>query len=134
MKATSSFRHPVFKWSKSKAAPARRTLSRERFEAFLDSHSLDYTLKWHLSGEPFFTPVGQLANSTRDAVREVTGVDPEFSTGGGTSDGRFIAPSGAHVVEFGAVNTTIHKVNEQIAVGDIDAMRRVYVLQALSGW
>lgn len=96
-------------------------------EAFLDSHSLDYTLKWHLSGEPFFTPVGQLANSTRDAVREVTGVDPEFSTGGGTSDGRFIAPSGAHVVEFGAVNTTIHKVNEQIAVGDIDAMRRVYV-------
>ena len=96
-------------------------------EDLLDSHHLDYSLEWHLSGEPFFTPAAALANATRDAVREITGIEPEFSTGGGTSDGRFIAPSGTHVVEFGPVNSTIHKVNEEIAVEDIDAIRRVYL-------
>ena len=99
----------------------------EKFvEELLDSHGLDYTLEWHLSGEPFFTPAADLANATRDAVREVTTIEPEFSTGGGTSDGRFIAPSGTHVVEFGPVNSTIHKVNEQIPINDIDTIRRVY--------
>jgi succinyl-diaminopimelate desuccinylase len=77
-----------------------------------DSHDLDYELKWHLSGEPFFTPTGPLVESTQAAVKEITGLDPELSTNGGTSDGRFIAPAGAQVVEFGAVNSTIHKVNE----------------------
>ena len=96
-------------------------------EDLLDSHDLDYSLEWHLSGEPFFTPTAALANATRDAVREITGIEPEFSTGGGTSDGRFIAPSGTHVVEFGPVNSTIHKANEKIAVEDIDAIRRVYL-------
>jgi succinyl-diaminopimelate desuccinylase len=96
-------------------------------EDLLDSHDLDYSLEWHLSGEPFFTPAAALANATRDAVREITGIEPEFSTGGGTSDGRFIAPSGTHVVEFGPVNSTIHKVNEKIAIEDIDAIRRVYL-------
>ena len=96
-------------------------------EDLLDSHDLDYSLEWHLSGEPFFTPAAALANATRDAVREITGLEPEFSTGGGTSDGRFIAPSGTHVVEFGPVNSTIHKANEKIAVEDIDAIRRIYL-------
>ena len=96
-------------------------------EDLLDSHQLDYSLEWHLSGEPFFTPAAALASATRDAAREITGIEPEFSTGGGTSDGRFIAPSGTHVVEFGPVNSTIHKVNEKIAVEDIDAIRRVYL-------
>jgi succinyl-diaminopimelate desuccinylase len=96
-------------------------------EDLLDSHDLDYSLEWHLSGEPFFTPAAALANATRDAVRQITGIEAEFSTGGGTSDGRFIAPSGTHVVEFGPVNSTIHKVNEEIAVEDIDAIRRVYL-------
>jgi succinyl-diaminopimelate desuccinylase len=91
-----------------------------------DSHDLDYELKWHLSGEPFFTPTGPLVESTQAAVKEITGLDPELSTNGGTSDGRFIAPAGAHVVEFGAVNSTIHKVNERIAVKDIDTMEQVY--------
>lgn len=95
-------------------------------EKFFDERGLDYTLDWHLSGEPFLTPVDKLALATRDAVREVTGIEPEFSTGGGTSDGRFIAPGGAHVVEFGPINATIHKVNEQVAVADIDRLRRVY--------
>lgn len=103
----------------------------ERLQKFIedifDEHELDYTLDWHLSGKPFFTPVGELATATRAAVHEVTGKEPEFSTGGGTSDGRFIAPSGTHVVEFGPVNKTIHKVNEQIPVDDIDALRRVYL-------
>jgi succinyl-diaminopimelate desuccinylase len=100
---------------------------RRYFEELLDSHDLDYTLKWHLSGEPFFTPAGKLANATRAAVRDVTGIEAEFSTGGGTSDGRYIAPSGTHIVEFGPVNSTIHKVNEQIPVSDIDTLRRVYL-------
>jgi succinyl-diaminopimelate desuccinylase len=100
---------------------------RRYFEELLDSHDLDYTLKWHLSGEPFFTPAGELANATRAAVRDVTGIEAEFSTGGGTSDGRYIAPSGTHIVEFGPVNSTIHKVNEQIPVSDIDTLRRVYL-------
>ena len=99
----------------------------QRFvEEFFDGRGLNYTLEWHLSGEPFLTPVEKLATATRDAVLEATGIEPEFSTGGGTSDGRFIAPSGAHVVEFGPINATIHKVNEEVAVDDIDRLRRIY--------
>lgn len=98
----------------------------ELVEGLFDSHQLDYTLQWRLSGKPFITAAGQLATAARDAVKDVTGIEPEFSTGGGTSDGRFIAPSGTHVVEFGPVNQTIHKANEQIPVGDIDTLRRVY--------
>ncbi|MBT8441394.1 MAG: succinyl-diaminopimelate desuccinylase [Gammaproteobacteria bacterium] len=96
-------------------------------EQFFDGHGLSYTLEWHLSGEPFLTPMDKLAEASRAAVLEVTGVEPEFSTGGGTSDGRFIAPSGAHVIEFGPINATIHKVNEQVAVADIDRLRQVYL-------
>jgi succinyl-diaminopimelate desuccinylase len=96
-------------------------------EKFFDDRELSYTLEWHLSGEPFLTPVEKLAQASREAVLEVTGVEPEFSTGGGTSDGRFIAPSGAHVIEFGPINATIHKVNEQVAVADIDRLRQVYL-------
>jgi succinyl-diaminopimelate desuccinylase len=91
-----------------------------------DARGLDYSLKWHLSGKPFLTPVADLVNTVASAVQEVTGVAPDLSTGGGTSDGRFIAPYGTHVVEFGPVNATIHKVNEQIAVADIDRLRQVY--------
>ena len=80
-----------------------------------------------LSGAPFLTPVDRLALATRDAVRETTGIEPEFSTGGGTSDGRFIAPSGTHVVEFGPINASIHKVDEHVAVDDIDRLRQVYL-------
>jgi len=96
-------------------------------EQFFDAHGLSYTLEWHLSGEPFLTPVEKLAETSRAAVLDVTGVEPEFSTGGGTSDGRFIAPSGTHVIEFGPINATIHKVNEQVAVADIDRLRQVYL-------
>ena len=99
---------------------------RTRIRKLLDKHELNYTLEWHLSGEPFLTEGGELIPAVQAAVREVTGHDPELSTSGGTSDGRFIAPAGAQVVEIGAVNATIHKDNEEIAVADIDRMRAIY--------
>lgn len=95
-------------------------------EALLRRHGLDFELNWHLSGEPFLTPVGQLTDCITAAVRTVTGLTPQLSTGGGTSDGRFIAPYGTQVVEFGPVNTSIHKVNERVAVADIDRLKGVY--------
>ncbi len=99
----------------------------EHVESILRRHGLQYDLRWHLSGEPFLTPVGPLVMGVSEAVGALTGLKPELSTGGGTSDGRFIAPHGAHVVEFGAVNASIHKVNEHIAVGDVDRLRQVYL-------
>jgi succinyl-diaminopimelate desuccinylase len=95
-------------------------------EELFNRHGLDYTLDWHLSGEPFLTPGGPLVEATVAAVREVTGITPELSTGGGTSDGRFIAPYGTHVVEFGALNGTIHQPNEEIPVAHIATLRDVY--------
>ena len=95
-------------------------------EELFDRHELEYSLKWHLSGEPFLTPGGEFVDQIAAAVTDVTGVVPERSTGGGTSDGRFIAPSGTEVVEFGAINKSIHKVNEQIPVAHIDQLRESY--------
>jgi len=97
-------------------------------EEFFNSRNLTFTLNWHLSGMPFLTPAGQLTDAMRESVQTITGVEPEISTGGGTSDGRFIAPYGTHVVEFGPINTTIHKANEQIPVADIDKLQQVYRL------
>ncbi len=82
--------------------------------------------RWHPSGEPFLTPIGPLTDCITAAVCTVTGLTPELSTGGGTSDGRFFAPYGTQVVEFGPVNASIHKVNERVAVADIDRMKAVY--------
>ena len=95
-------------------------------EDVLRRHGVRYTLDWHLSGEPFYTPPGTLSRAVAQAVAEVTGVPPKLSTSGGTSDGRFIAPLGAQVVELGVVNATIHKVNECVRVADIDALHRMY--------
>lgn len=108
---------------------------RQHVESLFRDQGLDCTLQWHLSGEPFLTPPGQLIDTVAGAVRKQTGIAPALSTGGGTSDGRFIAPSGTHVVEFGAVNRTIHKPNEQIPVADIGVMRSVYreILERLLG-
>jgi len=101
---------------------------REKIAAILDKHQLNYTLDWHLSGEPFLTAGGELIPAVQSAVREVTGLDPELSTTGGTSDGRFISPAGAEVVEVGAVNATIHKTNEEVLIADIDRMKAIYGL------
>jgi len=92
----------------------------------LDRHRVNYTLDWFVSGLPFFTQPGLLTETVSAAVQELTGRRPDFSTTGGTSDGRFIAPTGAQVVELGVANATIHKVNECVRVADVDLLSRIY--------
>jgi len=92
----------------------------------LDRHRVNYTLEWFVSGLPFLTQPGFLTGTVSAAVRDVTGAVPAFSTTGGTSDGRFIAPTGAQVVEIGVGNATIHKVNECVRVEDVDVLSRIY--------
>ena len=100
---------------------------RARTEAILQWHGLDYVLDWNLSGEPFLTPPeGRLRETVVAICRKLCGLDPEQSTGGGTSDGRFIAPLGAEVVELGPVNATIHKVDECVAVQDLERLPALY--------
>ena len=92
-------------------------------------------MNWHLSGEPFLTEPGKLINAISQAVEEVTGNSPELSTGGGTSDGRFISPAGVDVVELGPVNASIHKVDEHVSIDDVvlltDAYQRMCELMLL---
>lgn len=100
---------------------------RARTETILQRHGLDFALDWNLSGEPFLTSPGGLLRETVVGVcRDLCGRDPEQSTGGGTSDGRFIAPMGAEVVEIGPVNATIHKVDECVAVDDLEQLPAIY--------
>jgi len=102
------------------AAIKRRTAN------ILDSHGLDYELQWRLSGQPFLTCEGELVNAAHDAIRTVTGLETKNDTGGGTSDGRFIAPTGAQVIELGPLNATIHKVDEQVGVDDLETLSEIY--------
>jgi succinyl-diaminopimelate desuccinylase len=97
-----------------------------RFERLLDRYGLRYEVAWTLSGEPFLTPGGPLIDAVRRSIREVTGIDPELSTSGGTSDGRFIAPTGCQVVEIGPCNATIHAVDERVAVDELAPLARIY--------
>ncbi|MGR8919085.1 MAG: succinyl-diaminopimelate desuccinylase [Gammaproteobacteria bacterium] len=108
---------------------------REAVEEVLTRHGLDYAIDWHLSGRPFLTAGGRLVEATVAAVAEVLGVSADCSTGGGTSDGRFIAPLGIEVVELGPLNTTIHKVNECVSLTDLDRLARTYqrVIERLLG-
>jgi len=99
---------------------------KKRVHEVFDAHGIDYELKWHLSGEPFLTQPGQLIDAVVKAVRELTGSDPELSTGGGTSDGRFIAPAGTDVVELGPVNASIHKIDEHVLVEDVTRLKGLY--------
>jgi succinyl-diaminopimelate desuccinylase len=98
--------------------------------AILQAHGLaasDYELRWHRSGEPFFTPEGPLREAAREVLADFAGAPPEESTGGGTSDARFIAPLGAHCVEIGPVNASIHKVDEHVRVTDLEALPDLYL-------
>ncbi len=97
-----------------------------RVHEVFDAHDIDYDLKWHLSGEPFLTQPGKLTQAIVKAVEEHTGNTPELSTGGGTSDGRFISPAGVDVIELGPVNASIHKVDEHVRVDDVVALKRMY--------
>lgn len=106
---------------------------RERTEAILNRHGLRYRLDWSLSGHPFLTARGELVAAAQESIRAICGIEPELSTSGGTSDGRFIAPTGAQVLELGPLNATIHKVNEEVSVADLDTLTDVYegILQRL---
>lgn len=97
-----------------------------RLTAILDRHGLDYDIVWTLGGKPFLTPRGTLVDAAAAAIRDVTGLETELSTTGGTSDGRFIADICAQVVEIGPSNATIHKLNECVAVADIEPLSRIY--------
>ena len=97
-----------------------------RVHEVLDRHDLDCSLDWTLGGEPFLTPAGSLSEALSQAIRAETGLTPELSTTGGTSDGRFIAKICPQVVEFGPVNATIHKIDEHIAVEDIEPLKNIY--------
>ena len=99
---------------------------REQTEAILDKYDLDYELNWKLSGYPFLTAEGSLVDAVKQAVSEVAGYETELSTGGGPSDGRFIAPTGAEVVELGPINETIHKLNECVSVSELNLLSEMY--------
>ena len=99
---------------------------KQRTDTILQKHQLHYDLDWHLSGEPFLTAEGKLVEATINAVETVTGYKPSLSTAGGTSDGRFIAPTGSQVVELGPVNATIHQVDECVNINDLEQLSQSY--------
>ena len=98
----------------------------KRVHALLDQHGFDYDLKWTVGGLPFLTPVGKLSNAITAAIKSETGLDTELSTTGGTSDGRFIAQICPQVVECGPTNASIHKIDEHVAVEEIDPLKNIY--------
>lgn len=102
------------------------TQLQEKVQQIFDKHAIDHELRWHLSGEPFLTEAGKLTNAVGQSVAEIVGIQPELSTGGGTSDGRFISPHGVDVVELGVVNESIHKVNEHVRVADLPVLTLTY--------
>ncbi|MCK5813786.1 MAG: succinyl-diaminopimelate desuccinylase, partial [Cocleimonas sp.] len=108
---------------------------KQKVEALLKKHQLNYKIEWNLSGQPFLTAEGSLVAAAVKAIQKVTGIKTELSTSGGTSDGRFIAPTGAQVLELGPVNATIHQINECVSIDDINKLEEIYfqMLVALLG-
>ena len=98
----------------------------QRTQAILDKHKLKYTLNWTVSGQPFLTADGKLVEAAQQAIKSVCNIETELSTAGGTSDGRFIAPTGAQVVELGPVNDSIHKIDENININELDKLTDIY--------
>ncbi|TAA48646.1 succinyl-diaminopimelate desuccinylase [Corallincola spongiicola] len=98
----------------------------ERVHALFDAHGLEYDLKWTYNGEPFLTDHGDLVTAVQQAILDTVHTPTELSTAGGTSDGRFIAPTGAEVIELGPCNATIHKVNECVKVADLELLTEMY--------
>lgn len=99
---------------------------RQRVTTLLERHRLDYELEWHLSGEPFLTERGAFIDAAIAVIERTTGRRPTLSTGGGTSDGRFIAPTGAQVMELGPLNATIHKADECVSIADLETLSGIY--------
>ncbi|EKD73357.1 MAG: hypothetical protein ACD_45C00348G0006 [uncultured bacterium] len=98
----------------------------QRVTHILEKHKLNFDLQWELSGNPFLTKQGKLIATAQETIKEFTGLDPKLSTGGGTSDGRFIAPTGTEVVEIGPCNSSIHQVNEHVRIADLDKLVEIY--------
>ncbi|MGH8397584.1 MAG: succinyl-diaminopimelate desuccinylase [Gammaproteobacteria bacterium] len=98
----------------------------KRVREILDQHKLRYELEWRPMGEPFLTKPGELSGAVQAAVIKITGLESKLDTGGGTSDGRFIAPTGAQIVEFGPLNASIHKIDECVAVDDLEPLAEIY--------
>ncbi len=101
-------------------------LIKQRVHAILDKHGLKYELQWRLSGQPFLTQPGKLIDAAHAAIKSVTGFETRDDTGGGTSDGRFIAPTGAQVIELGPLNESIHKINEHVGLDDLEILSNIY--------
>ena len=98
----------------------------QEVEAILDKHDFEYDLKWTLSGNPFLTAEGKLLDAASAAIKKVVGIETELSTAGGTSDGRFIAPTGTQVLELGPLNATIHQVDEHVDINELEQLSAVY--------
>lgn len=111
------------------------TVIKARTRAILDSFGFQYDLQWRLSGNPFLTTQGELIDATHEAIKTLCGIETVDDTGGGTSDGRFIAPTGAQVIELGPLNASIHKVNEHIGLDELENLSQIYqqVLRNLLG-
>ena len=99
---------------------------KQRTVAIFDKYNFDYDLQWRLSGHPFLTAEGVLIDATHAAIKTITGFDTVDDTGGGTSDGRFIAPTGAQIIELGPLNESIHKINEHVTIADLEILTQVY--------
>lgn len=120
-----------FRFSTALDAPTLQ----HRVESLLDRHGLRYAIDWRLSGNPFLTPAGALVEAAQAAVRARCGYDAALSTSGGTSDGRFIAPTGAQVLELGPRNATIHQTDECVGLDELEALHAIYegILERLLG-
>ncbi len=99
---------------------------KQRIEQVIQSKNINHELTWRLSGNPFLTPEGKLVDACQHAIKDITGRKTELSTGGGTSDGRFIAPTGAEVVELGVINATIHQIDEHTDIEELDQLKDIY--------
>lgn len=99
---------------------------RQRVTAIIEKHDIKYDIEWNLSGNPFLTEEGELVAATQKAIKSITGYETELSTAGGTSDGRFIAPTGAQVIELGPLNKTIHQVDENVPIADMEPLSAIY--------
>lgn len=99
---------------------------KQRTHTILDKYKLDYDIDWNLSGQPFLTEAGPLVHAAVASIKEIKGIEPTLSTTGGTSDGRFIAPTGAQVLELGPINATIHQVDEHVSIADLNDLSDIY--------
>lgn len=117
MKVTFNFRY---------STEVNADILKTRVLEILDRHHVEYDINWTLSGLPFITPIGELVNAAKTAIKNVTGVETQLSTSGGTSDGRFIAPTGAQVLELGVLNATIHQVNEHVNIDELEPLAEIY--------